>query len=180
MKPRAARAGLGALLLAIALQAGAAELDGRVVSVADGDTITVLDADRVQHRIRLAGIDAPEKRQPFGQRSKQRLSDVVFGRPVRVEWFKADRYGRKVGTVWVADPGCGRPDCPKTLDANLAQITTGMAWWYRAYAKEQTAEDRYRYEFAESEARARRAGLWSDPAPTPPWDWRRSLREGGG
>lgn len=164
-------------LLAMALQAHADEFEGRVVGVADGDTVTVLEAGRIQHKVRLAGIDAPEKRQPFGQRSKQRLSDVVFGRPVRIEWSKEDRYGRKVGKVWVADPGCRSPDCPKTLDANLAQITAGMAWWYRAYAKEQSAQDRGRYEFAETEARARRAGLWSEPAAVAPWDWRRQLRE---
>ena len=170
------RAGMkvaGLTLLAIALQAHGLELQGLVVGVADGDTITVLDDTRTQHKIRLAGIDAPEKGQPFGQRSKQSLSGVVFGRPARVEWFKEDRYGRKVGKVWVADPSCRASSCPLTLDASLAQLTFGLAWWYREYAREQSPEDRGRYEVAETESRARRAGLWSEPAPTAPWDWRR-------
>ena len=91
-----------------------------MVGVADGDTVTVLDADKVQHKIRLAGIDAPEKSQPFGNRSKQNLSDLVFGKYVRVDWDKRDRYGRIVGKVWVQpvslsdlpdDPRCRpRPD----------------------------------------------------------------------
>ena len=76
-------------------------LEARVVGVTDGDTVTVLDANKVQYKIRLAGIDAPEKDQPFGQRSKQSLSNAVMGKHVRVEWSKQDRYGRLVGKVWV-------------------------------------------------------------------------------
>ena len=149
-----------------------------MVAVADGDTITVLDEARTQHKIRLAGIDAPEKGQAFGQRSKESLSRQVSGRLARVEWIKQDRYGRKVGKVWVADATCAMSSCPTTVDANLAQVTVGMAWWYREYAREQTAEDRGRYEFAETECRSRKVGLWSDPSPTPPWEWRRLRRQG--
>ena len=79
----------------------AADLFGTVVSIADGDTITVLDADNVQHKIRLEGIDAPERKQPFGTRSRQNMANLVFGKPVRVEARKQDRYGRTVGKVWV-------------------------------------------------------------------------------
>ena len=136
---------------------------GRVVGVADGDTITVLDADRQQHKIRLQGIDAPEKAQPFGQRSKENLSRLVFNKDVRVEWEKRDKYKRIVGKVWVQPASC--PTCPMTLDAGHAQITVGLAWWYRKYAKEQSPQDRGAYEFSEQEAKAKRAGLWSDPDP---------------
>jgi endonuclease YncB( thermonuclease family) len=167
---------LAALLLAVAGATPAAELEGKVVGVSDGDTVTVLDASRTQHKIRLAGIDAPEKGQAFGQRAKESLSSLVFARTVRIEWTKEDRYGRKVAKVLVAEAGCTTASCPKTLDAGLAQLTTGMAWWYRKYANEQSAEDRGRYESAETEAKARRAGLWRDADPVAPWDWRRSRR----
>ena len=146
-------------------------LYGRVVGVADGDTVTVLDADRQRHKIRLRGIDAPEKAQPFGQRSKENLSRLVFGKDVRVEWDKRGKYKRIVGKVWVQPASC--PTCSMTLDAGHAQITVGLAWWYRKYAKEQSPTDRGAYEFSEQEAKAKRVGLWSDPAPVPPWEWRR-------
>jgi endonuclease YncB( thermonuclease family) len=162
---------LAALLLLLAVGAHAETLLGRVVGVADGDTITVLDADRQQHKIRLQGIDAPEKAQPFGERSKQNLSRMVFGKDVRVEWEKRDKYKRIVGKVWVQPESC--PTCPMTLDAGHAQITVGLAWWYRKYAGEQSPQDRSAYEFSEQEARERRVGLWADPDPVPPWEWRR-------
>lgn len=166
-----------ATLIALAAWSASAEtITGRVVGVADGDTVTVLDADRTQHKIRVAGIDAPEKKQAFGQRSKASMSDLVFGKDVVVMSSKRDRYGRLVGKVLVADPSCTARTCPKTLDAGLAQITTGMAWWYRQYAREQSAEDAGAYEFAEQEARGRHAGLWRDADPIAPWDWRRSSR----
>ena len=151
-------------------------LEGTVVGVTDGDTVTVLDANKVQYKIRLAGIDAPEKDQPFGQRSKQSLSNAVMGKHVRVEWSKQDRYGRLVGKVWVTPVShpCtskGEP-CPKTLDVGRAQLTVGLAWHFKKYEREQSEEDRLAYAFDEQEARARKAGLWSEPDPTPPWDWR--------
>ena len=99
-----------ALLLVLSFGTHADTITGRVVGVADGDTVTVLDADKVQHKIRLAGIDAPEKAQAFGTRSKQNLSDLVFGKDVRVDWDKRDRYGRIVGKVWVQPSDC--PTCP--------------------------------------------------------------------
>lgn len=149
-------------------------LSGKVVAMTDGDTITVLDADHKQHKVRLLGIDAPEKKQPFGQRSKEHLSELFFGNQVDVEWKKLDRDKRKLGKVMVADPSCTMVECPKTLDAGLAQITVGLAWWYKKYARNQTKEDRHRYEFAEIEARARKAGLWSEREQVPPWDFRNS------
>jgi endonuclease YncB( thermonuclease family) len=167
---------LPAALLIVAHFAWGDTLTGRVVGVADGDTVTILDAEHQQHRVRLQGIDAPEKAQPFGQRSKQSLSTLVFGKDVEVRWNKRDRYQRILGKVMVADPNCRTSHCPKTLDAGHAQITVGMAWCYRKYGTEQSAQDRGAYEFSEQEARAKRAGLWADANPVAPWDWRKEAR----
>ena len=154
---------LAVLLVAIATHAGAAELVGRVVSIADGDTITVLDAKHVQHIVRLAGIDAPERKQPFSNVSRQHLAGLVFQRDVAVEWRKRDRYGRLVGVVRVDGQ-----------DANLAQVQAGLAWHYKAYEREQRFSNRQAYADAENAARAANVGLWHDAAPTAPWDWRHS------
>ena len=103
------------------------------------------------------------------------LLGLVAGKPVEIRWHKRDRYGRLVGQVWVVSPDvrCQGAGCPKTLDAGLAQVTVGLAWHYKQYAGEQSAEDRERYSFAEVEARARRAGLWREGEPVAPWEWRR-------
>jgi endonuclease YncB( thermonuclease family) len=143
------------------LSANSAELSGRVVAVADGDTVTVLDAQKVQHKIRLGGIDAPEKKQAFGNRSKESLSDCAFGKDVVVDWDKVDRYQRKVGKILAAG-----------VDCNLRQIKLGMAWHYKKYAKEQSSSDRATYAAAEDVALNARTGLWSDAAPIAPWDFR--------
>jgi endonuclease YncB( thermonuclease family) len=143
----------------------AATLTGQVVGVADGDTITVLAASKSQHKIRLSGIDAPEKAQPFGQRSKQSLSDLVFGKTVRIDIGKTDRYGREVGKVLVDG-----------IDANLVQVKRGMAWHYKAYQSEQSPDDRLTYAVAEKNAAAARLGLWHDIAPVAPWEWRHPLK----
>jgi len=144
----------------------AAELRGLAVSVADGDTITVLDSANQQHRIRLAGIDAPEKGQPFADRSRLHLAKYVRGQEVIVNWHKRDRYGRLVGSVIAFGH-----------NINLEQVRAGFAWWYREYAREQRPEDRQVYERAEEEARAARRGLWSEANPTPPWEWRSKRRD---
>lgn len=151
-------------LLLLSMWAGALygeTLQGKVVGISDGDTITVLDSSKTQHKVRLAGIDAPEKSQPFGERSKQHLSEMVFAKTVTVAWNKTDRYGRTVGKVVV-----------NGQDANLSQIQTGLAWHYKQYEKEQSAADRSSYAQAEIDARARRSGLWHDAMPVPPWDFR--------
>ena len=155
---------LGSCLLALACQADT--LRGRVVGVADGDTVTVLDAQKVQHKIRLSGIDAPEKSQAFGQRSKQHLSDLVFGQTVEVGFNKTDRYGRLIGKIVV-----------NGQDANLQQLHAGMAWHYKEYEREQPPEERRRYAQAEVDARERGVGLWKDPNPVPPWEFRRAQRQ---
>lgn len=162
---------LCALLVLAACPPAAGELlVGTVVGVSDGDTLTVLDSGQRQHKVRLLGIDAPEKAQAYGRRSRENLSRLAFAREVRVEWQKRDRYGRVLGKV-LAPPGdCGA--CPKTLDAGLAQVNDGMAWWYARYAKDQAPADRGPYQRAEREAQQRRAGLWDDADPVPPWAWR--------
>jgi len=152
----------------------AATIDGKVINVADGDTITILDAQKTQHKIRIAGIDAPEKRQAFGERSRESMARFVAGKEVSADCHKTDRYKRQVCKVWVQPADC--PTCGKTLDAGHAQIVSGMAWWYREYAKEQTPEDRRRYESAEQEASARKRGLWADREPLAPWEWRKKKR----
>lgn len=149
-------------VLALALSFSAwADFSGEVVSVSDGDTITVLDSGKVQHKIRLTGIDAPEKKQPFGNRSKQSLSDMVFNKTVTVETDKRDRYGRELGKVLAGGK-----------DVNLEQVRAGMAWHYKAYERTQSATDRQAYADAENVAKAAKRGLWLDADPTPPWEWR--------
>ena len=145
---------------------------GRVVGVTDGDTVTVLDDSNQQYKIRVAGIDAPEKKQPFGQKSKENLASLVFNRSVEIVGNKKDRYGRTIAKVMVSDLNCRDRKCEKLTDAGLQQVASGLAWWYKKYQKEQSPDDRAKYEQAETTARSRRLGLWTDPEPMPPWDWR--------
>lgn len=133
---------------------------GWVVRVLDGDTVEVL-VDQHPRRVRLAGIDAPEKSQPFGNRAKQQLAELVGGQKATVDWRKLDRYGPTVGKVIVDGK-----------DANLAMLNAGLAWWYRKYASEQEPADRVIYEATETKAKAERRGLWADPNSVPPWDFR--------
>lgn len=149
------------LTLLFAFACNAETITGHVVGVADGDTITVLDDTNTQHKIRLAGIDAPEKKQAFGNRSKESLSDLVFDKTVNVETEKRDRYGREIGKVLV-----------NGQDVNLVQVERGMAWFYRQYQREQSPNDRRLYEAAEDAARADKRGLWRDADPMPPWEFR--------
>jgi len=151
-----------------------ADFSGKVVAVTDGDTVKVLDANRVEHKVRLLGIDAPEKSQPFGNASRKHLASLVAGKEIFVESAKSDRYGRLLGKIWVEPGDC--PGCGKTLDVNLAQILAGMAWWYQSYASDQSAVDRERYKTAVNEARERKLGLWSEANAVPPWTWRRGQR----
>jgi endonuclease YncB( thermonuclease family) len=142
--------------------ASAATLEGRVVGVADGDTITVLDKSNTQFKIRLSGIDAPEKKQDFGNASKKSLSDLVYDQQVTVDWHKEDRYGRIVGKV-IRDK----------VDINLEQIKKGMAWFYRNYQNELELDDRLDYLHAEEAALKNQIGIWSLQSPIPPWDFRK-------
>lgn len=144
----------------------AATLEGRVVGVADGDTITILDSSNTQYKIRLGGIDAPEKKQPFGNVSKKSLSDLVYGKFVTVDYNKQDRYGRTVGKVLVYG-----------VDANLEQVKRGLAWFYKKYQNEQPLQDRLNYLHAQEAAEESKVGIWVETNPIAPWDFRKSKKE---
>ena len=155
-----------ALLVSVQVDAKAVKTDqvveGRIVGVLDGDTVELLTDDLVHQRIRLRGIDAPEKRQAFGNRAKQALSALVFGRRVTVAYSKVDRYDRWVGRITV-----------NGVDVSRAVIAQGMAWHFAFYKREQPADERVGDAEAEQAARLERRGLWVDDAPVPPWDFRR-------
>lgn len=130
-------------------------IEGRVVGVHDGDTITLLIAGNQQLKIRLAQIDAPELDQAFGQKSKQSLSDLVFNKTIKVEKETIDKYGRTVGTLLVDG-----------VDANREQVKRGMAWVYKQYLHDQSLLQ------VEEDAHQAKVGLWSEPNPMPPWEYR--------
>jgi len=136
-------------------------IDGRVVGVSDGDTVTILTAGKRQIRIRVSAIDAPEKGQPFGDVAKRYMSSLVFGRDVSVDVVKLDRYGRTVGRLRAGGN-----------DLGLEMIKAGLAWHYKQYERDQPPADRVTYSAAENEARGRRSGLWAQPKPQPPWEFR--------
>ena len=166
MKTTLNRLLIPAVLLLLTTAAHADTLTGRVVGISDGDTLTVLDATNTQHKIRLSGVDSPERGQPFGQVCKESLSDLAYGRTVAVESNKQDKYGRVIGKVLVDGE-----------DANLEQVRRGCAWHYKKYQNEQVLDDRLAYHAAEESARAGGVGLWGDRDPVPPWDWRRARRK---
>jgi len=147
------------LQLSILLAGTVCAWTGKVVGIADGDTITVLRDGHDQVKIRLYGIDAPESGQPFGKASKQNLSSMVHGQSVEVEVMDTDRYGRTVARIFVDGE-----------DVNAAQLRSGHAWLYRQYCKDWVCGD---WAGFETEARSIGAGLWADKDPTPPWQWRR-------
>lgn len=150
---------LGLVVIMCATLAQAATISGRVVSVTDGDTLTVLDRANTQHKIRLSEIDAPERRQPYGQRSRQTLADLCFRKTAEVLPVAIDRYRRTVARV----------SCDG-VDANAFQVRAGMAWVYERYA---TGRALHRLQDV---ARSGRIGLWQDASPIPPWAWRRKPR----
>jgi len=145
------------LALALGNISEANTLHGRVVGVSDGDTVTVLDENNKPNKIRLSGIDAPEKAQAYGQKSKESLSELVFGKSVDVEWNKQDRYGRTVGKIMLDG-----------VDICLEQVKRGMAWHYKQYQNEQALHDRVAYAESENLARSNRTGLWQDASPVEP------------
>lgn len=134
---------------------------GKVVGIADGDTITVLDRDKKQHKIRLAGIDAPEIGQPFGQAAKKKLSDLVFEKMVTVVGTKTDRYGRLVAQVFLLG-----------VNVPLEMLNAGLAWHFKEYEGEQLAKERKAYSEAESKAKESKLNLWAETRPMPPWEYR--------
>ena len=128
----------------------------QVLRVIDGDTIDVLDSSKTQHRIRFDGIDAPERGQPFSNRAKSTLSDLVFGKTVKVDTEGSDKYDRTIGRVYVD----GR-------DVGLAMLEAGVAWHYIKYDQSK------KYADGEKAAKDAGRGLWADPHPVPPWEWRK-------
>ncbi|WP_273861958.1 thermonuclease family protein [Pseudomonas sp. LA5] len=150
------------LLAALPLLATAQEIDCRVVGVHDGDTLTCLTAQKQQLKIRLAEIDTPESKQPYGNRAQQSLASMVFGKDVRLDVQDTDRYGRKVARVYQGN-----------TDVNAEQVRLGSAWVYRQYLKDRSLLT------LEAEARAEKRGLWALPEAErqAPWEWRRAARD---
>jgi endonuclease YncB( thermonuclease family) len=150
-----------AAALAAAPCAALADFVGRVVKVSDGDTLTVL-VETKQVRVRLDSIDAPELKQPFGKRSQQSLAQLCAAKTARVIDKGMDRYGRTV--AWIVCDG---------VDANSEQVRRGMAWVFVRYAPRNSP-----LYGLQGEAQGTRRGLWADPHPTAPWDWRLKTRQG--
>lgn len=149
-----------ALCLLLTGFARAEQWTGLVVSIHDGDTITVLRG-REQVKVRLDGIDCPERAQPYGNRAQQKTAELALQRKVTVIATSKDRYGRTLATIIL--PG-GR-----ALNEEL--LRAGLAWWYRKYAPRKRT-----LELLEEAARDARLGLWADPDPTPPWLWRKEKK----
>ncbi|WP_027159149.1 thermonuclease family protein [Methylobacter luteus] len=147
------------LVLALALlapfSAFSTEWTGTVVGILDGDTLTVLNADKRQVKIRMAGIDAPESKQAFGTQSKKSLSNICFKKSVIIDDHGTDRYKRTLGRI----------TCDG-IDANAEQVKRGMAWAYKQYLTDQTIAG------LEETAKASKTGLWVDENPIPPWEFR--------
>ena len=143
-------------ILILCSNANSLELIGKVIKVSDGDTVTILTEDKTQHKIRLNDIDAPEKKQAFGNKSKDNLAKYIAGKTVTVQYQKKDKYKRVLGTIYY-----------NNTDINLQQVKDGYAWVYKKYSNNQT------YHKAEKLARDKRVGLWIDKNPLEPWEFRK-------
>lgn len=163
------------LLLCLAAASAVADTTVRVVSVVDGGTVAVLDADNKRFKVLLAGVAAPRFGQPFHKQSTTSLSALAFNREAELKGMRVDGNGNHVATLMVAASGCHTPACPKLRDAGLAQVESGMAWWYPQYQWAQTKQQREDYQVAEFQAKSHRFGLWGDKNPVPPWNWLRAL-----
>lgn len=146
-------------------QSIASLLSGEVRTVHDGDTITIVDHTGAWHRIRLLGIDAPERGQDYTRTSRDHLVSLIAGKMASVYWRRRDSYGRILGRVFVAGE-----------DVGLAQVHAGMAWYDDRHARELGPQQHQRYAAAQTQAQAARAGLWIYRQPMPPWEWARSRR----
>lgn len=136
-----------------------ADFTGKVIHISDGDTVRVLDSSNTQHRIRLAGIDAPESKQAFGTKSKQALAAMIFSKDVYVKEISQDRYGRTVGQIYL-----------NNVDINKEMVKGGWAWAYREYLVDKS------YVSAEQAVKQKKLGLWADPNPIYPSQFRRSAK----
>jgi micrococcal nuclease len=148
------------LILSLALALPCFGFQAEVVGISDGDTIRVLASGK-EIKIRLASIDCPERKQPFGKKAKRFARDIVAGKIVEIEPVTKDRYGRTV--AWVIADG---------KNVNKELVRAGLAWWYRKYAPNDAE-----LEQLEKEAREAGRGLWVEPNQMPPWEWRRAKRE---
>ena len=142
-------------------QADTNKWDGKVVSIADGDTFTMLTENNQQVKVRLHGIDCPERAQDFGQAARQKLSDLVFNQPVKLDVMDTDRYGRTVAIVYTKEGLC----------VNEELLKAGLAWHYTEY------DDNEDWTQLQKEARQKKVGLWSQPRPVAPWNWRKEKRQ---
>lgn len=140
----------------MSLSYGQKILIGLVVKIADGDTMTLLDANKKQYRIRLHGIDCPERKQDFSKQATEHLSSYCFNKNVKVEVLDKDRYGRLIGKVWAGG-----------VDVGLSLLQHGLAWHYKYFDSSE------QYAKAEQQAKRKKIGLWSMKNPTAPWDFRR-------
>jgi len=136
-------------------------LEGKVVGITDGDTFKLLVQDSILHRIRVANIDCPEKKQPFSAKAKQFTSDAIFGKIVKVNVLSTDRYGRFIGVTTYND----------SLILNRDLLKNGLAWHFVRYSNDMTLEE------LELTARKKKIGLWQEESPIPPWEWRANKRK---
>lgn len=140
-------------------------LNGHVAQVLDGDTLEVNDQNRRLFRIRLQGIDAPEKSQAYGPQAKEFLAKLTLNRNVEIIWNEKDQYGRLIGKITLDQK-----------DVCLEMISAGLAWHFTKYEQSQSEEDRQLYKATEKRVREQRKGLWADPTPQPPWEYRQQQR----
>lgn len=150
---------VAAVFIAAAPGLSAEEISGKVVAVIDGDTFDIQDDSKTVVLIRMNAVDAPEYKQPYGEKAQQFLAERIRGKVVRIECHGKDRFGRTLGTVFVDGK-----------NVNRELVDEGLAWYYRRFDQSKDLED------AETAARKARKGLWADEAPLPPWDWRRVNR----
>jgi len=139
------------------------EISGLVVTVSDGDTLTLLTSSKKQVKIRLADIDAPEKNQPFGLKAKQLISKLTYKKHITVEIKSTDRYGRSIGHVY-----------SQNMNVNEVLVEQGLAWVYRKYSNDQNLIK------LETLAKQSKSGVWAVKSPIAPWDWRKGYRAGSG
>ena len=136
-------------------------INGKVVAITDGDTFKLLTQDSIVHRIRIANIDCPERKQPYSKKATQFTSKAIFGKQIKVNVLNTDRYGRLIGVVIYND----------TLNLNYELVKNGMAWHYLAYSKDKKLDS------IETYAKTNCLGLWNEENPIAPWDWRKRKKK---
>src|SRR5690606_37688398 len=138
------------------------QLTGKVIGITDGDTFKLLTQDSIQHQVRLANIDCPERKQAYYNNAKEFLSKAIFGKQVTINILKKDRYRRLIAVVWYDDG---------TKNVNQELVVNGLAWHFVTYSNDKTLQA------LEDTARKRKVGLWQDPYAIAPWEWRNSKKK---